>query len=224
MDQTVSPSSTEIASKLLQIKAIKLSPQNPFTWASGIKSPIYCDNRIVLSYPNIRRSVIQALRETAQGMGSFNMIAGVATAGIAHGALLAHAMDLPFVYVRSKAKGHGRQNRVEGELRGNERILVIEDLISTGGSCLEAVKVLRDRGCHVEGVLAIFSYGFARAQDAFAAADCPFQTLTNYQILVEEAVKSGYISAADQSSLQAWRKAPEKWGLSGQSNEYTIGN
>jgi len=212
MDQNNSSLSTEIASKLLQIKAIKLSPQNPFTWASGIKSPIYCDNRIVLSYPRVRHSVIEALQQSAHEMGTFNMIAGVATAGIAHGALLAHALDLPFVYVRSKTKGHGRQNRVEGELRGNERVLVVEDLISTGGSCLEAVKVIRDRGCQVEGVLAIFSYGFERAKNAFADAECPFNTLTNYDILVEEAIKSGYISVADQSSLQAWRKNPEEWG------------
>jgi len=212
MEQKNQQLSTEIALKLLQIKAIKLSPQNPFTWASGIKSPIYCDNRIVLSHPPIRRYVIEGLVQKAASFGDFNMVAGVATAGIAHGALLAHLMDLPFVYIRSKAKGHGRQNRVEGELRGNERVLVVEDLISTGGSCLEAVKVLRDRGCKVEGVLAIFSYGFEKAKNAFAEADCPFATLSNYEILVEEAVKSGYISSSDQLSLKEWRQSPESWG------------
>lgn len=212
MEQKINNLSTEVALKLLQIKAIKLSPQNPFTWASGIKSPIYCDNRVVLSYPPIRKDVIAGLKERASELGSFNMIAGVATAGIAHGALLADAMDLPFVYIRSKAKGHGRQNRVEGELRGNERVLVVEDLISTGGSCLEAVKVLRDRGCVVEGVIAIFTYGFERAQKAFAEANCPYLTLTNYDVLVAEAIKSGYISAEDELSLKKWCTAPESWG------------
>ncbi|MEM8909316.1 MAG: orotate phosphoribosyltransferase [Bacteroidota bacterium] len=211
MEQKINRLSTEIALKLLQIKAIKLSPQNPFTWASGIQSPIYCDNRVVLSHPLVRRSVIEALQEKATSFGFFNMVAGVATAGIAHGALLAHAMDLPFVYVRSKAKGHGRQNQIEGELRGNERVLVVEDLISTGGSCLDAVKVLRDQGCKIEGVLAIFTYGFDQAREAFAAANCPYTTLTNYDVLVEEAIKLGYISADNQSSLQKWRQAPREW-------------
>ncbi len=203
--------STELAKHLLQIKAIKLSPQNPFTWASGIKSPIYCDNRIVLSHPKVRTFVINSMVEKVKTFAPFDIIAGVATAGIPHGALLAHALDLPFIYIRSAAKGHGRQNRIEGELHGNEKVLVVEDLISTGGSCLEAVKVLQDKGCSVAGVLAIFTYGFSRAVDAFEAENCHFDTLTNYDILAEEAVKSGYIQAEDHTSLQNWRKSPENW-------------
>ena len=203
--------STELAKYLLQIKAIKLSPQNPFTWASGIKSPIYCDNRIILSHPKVRTFVINAMVEKAKNFAPFDIIAGVATAGIPHGALLANALNLPFIYIRGAAKGHGRQNRIEGELHGTERVLVIEDLISTGGSCLEAVKVLKDKGCSVTGVMAIFSYGFSRAVDAFNTENCRFETLTNYNILAEEAVKSGYIQSEDHLSLQNWRKSPETW-------------
>ena len=201
----------EVARKLLQIKAIKLSPQNPFTWASGMQSPIYCDNRVVLSYPLIRDFMVEAMVSKSKEFNAFNMIAGVATAGIAHGALLANALHQPFVYVRSKAKGHGRQNRIEGELRGNEKVLVVEDLISTGGSCLEAVQALRDQGCTIVGVIAIFTYGFESAKIAFSNADCPFHTLTNYNILLEEAVASGYINTEDQKSLEQWRKSPKEW-------------
>lgn len=211
MALTMKNTSTELAKHLLQIKAIKLSPQNPFTWASGIKSPIYCDNRIILSHPKVRTFVINAMVEKAKDFTPFDIIAGVATAGIPHGALLANALDLPFIYIRSAAKGHGRQNQIEGELHGTERVLVIEDLISTGGSCLDAVKVLKNKGCSVAGVLAIFSYGFSRAADAFAAEDCHFDTLTNYDILAEEAVKSDYIQSEDHLSLQNWRKSPETW-------------
>lgn len=205
--------STKLASDLLQIKAIKLSPQNPFTWASGIQSPIYCDNRMVLSHPAVRTAVIEAMVEKSKNFAPFDLVAGVATAGIPHGALLAHALNLPFVYIRSAAKGHGRQNRVEGALHGTERVLVIEDLISTGGSCLEAVKVLKDKGCSVAGVMAIFTYGFDRAKEAFAAENCPFDTLTNYDILIKEAARTGYINTDDQASLQEWRKSPDTWGV-----------
>ncbi len=200
-----------VAQKLLQIKAIKLSPQNPFTWASGMRSPVYCDNRIVLSYPKIRSYLIDCLTTTSQTFGNFNMVAGVATAGIAHGALLAAALDLPFVYVRSKSKGHGRLNLIEGELRGNERILVVEDLISTGGSSLKAVQALEDRGCQIAGVLAIFSYGFDRAKKAFEAEECTLKTLTNYEVLIREAVACEYISETDLENLEKWRQNPEQW-------------
>lgn len=203
--------STELARKLLQIKAIKLSPQNPFTWASGIQSPIYCDNRIVLSHPDVRSFVIDGMVTQSKSFAPFDIIAGVATAGIPHGALLANALNLPFIYIRGAAKGHGRKNRIEGSLQGTERVLVIEDLISTGGSCLEAVNVLKERGCTIAGVLAIFTYGFDRAVTAFEEASCPFETLTNYDILAKEAVKSGYISPEDRISLQNWRKSPETW-------------
>ncbi|MEM6726643.1 MAG: orotate phosphoribosyltransferase, partial [Bacteroidota bacterium] len=139
----------EVAQKLLQIKAIKLNPDQPFTWASGIQSPIYCDNRKTLSYPSIRKFLASCFAEKAKAFGTVNCIAGVATAGIAHGLLLAEALNLPFIYVRSKAKGHGMQNLIEGDVRGNERVLVVEDLISTGGSCIKAVEALEDYGCSV---------------------------------------------------------------------------
>ncbi len=202
---------SEIAKQLLQIKAIKLSPQNPYTWASGIQSPIYCDNRIVLSYPQSRKLVIKALAEKSKEFGNFNMVAGVATAGIAHGALLAADLDLPFVYVRSKAKGHGRQNLIEGQLRGNEKILVVEDLISTGGSSIKAVEALEMHGCNIAGVIAIFSYGFAKAHKAFEAADCYFDTLSNYDALLEEAIKIGYIDENQLETLKLWKLEPENW-------------
>lgn len=202
---------SEVAKNLLQIKAIKLSPQNPFTWASGLKSPIYCDNRVLLSYPTIRKQIKTYLVEKSSEFKPFNMVAGVATAGIAHGALLADALDLPFVYVRSKAKGHGRQNQIEGDLRGNERVLVVEDLISTGGSCLQAVEVLETVGCPIAGALAIFSYGFDKAKNAFSEADCTYATLSNYDALLDEALACSYINESDLATLQAWRKDPQAW-------------
>ncbi|MBK7408865.1 MAG: orotate phosphoribosyltransferase [Saprospirales bacterium] len=198
--------SAEVAKNLLQIKAIKLSPQSPFTWASGIQSPIYCDNRIVLSHPDIRDFVKFCLVEGSKTFSPFNAIAGVATAGIAHGILLADALGLPFSYVRSEAKGHGRKNQIEGEISGEEKILIVEDLISTGGSSLRVVDILREKGCEVIGVLAIFSYGFESAIQAFLEANCPLHTLTNYDVLIEEALKSHYISAADLQQLLSWRK------------------
>jgi len=201
----------DVASKLLQIKAIKLNPQNPFVWASGINSPIYCDNRIILSYPKTRSFVIEALAEKSKEFGHFDVIAGVATSGIAFGALLAEALELPFVYVRDKAKGHGRQNQIEGKLEKTQRVLVVEDLISTGGSCLKAVDALREYGCEVAGVVAIFSYGFESAKENFAYANCHFDTLTNYNELLKEAIKSEYINNSDMETLENWREAPQKW-------------
>ncbi|MCB9293617.1 MAG: orotate phosphoribosyltransferase [Lewinellaceae bacterium] len=203
---------SEVARRLLQINAIKLSPQNPFTWASGLRSPIYCDNRIVLSYPGIRRFIIDSFAQKAEAFKPFDTIAGVATAGIAHGALLAEQLALPFVYVRSKPKGHGRQNQVEGELRPGARALVIEDLISTGGSCLKAVEALREAGCQVSGVLAIFTYGFDEAAAAFRAAGCPFDTLSSYPVLLEEALREKYIGADELATLREWREDPGGWG------------
>lgn len=201
----------DVAAKLLQIKAIKLNPQNPFIWASGIHSPIYCDNRIILSYPKIRTFVVEGLVEKSKEFGSFDMIAGVATSGIAFGALVANQLDLPFVYVRDKAKGHGRQNQIEGKINGGERVLVVEDLISTGGSCLNAVHALKENGCEVAGVIAIFSYGFDEAREAFAVANCHYDTLTDYNTLLKEAIKSNYISSSDMETLENWRAAPQKW-------------
>ena len=204
-----------IARKLLQINAIKLNPQKPFTWASGMKSPIYCDNRTVLSYPAIRREVIDGFVSRSEAFRPFDLVAGVATAGIAHGVLLAERLDLPFVYVRSKAKAHGRQNQIEGFLRSGERALVIEDLISTGGSSLKAVEALREAGCPVAGVLAIFSYGFPEADAAFLAADCPFDTLSNYDALLQEAIDGNYIEQSDRQLLHEWRRAPGAWSEAG---------
>lgn len=200
-----------VARQLLQIKAIKLNPQNPFTWASGRRSPIYCDNRVVLSYPAIRREIIHHLASESQAFGEFDGVAGVATAGIAHGALLAEQLGLPFIYIRAKAKAHGRQNQIEGELQAGARYLVIEDLISTGGSSLQAVEALRAAGGKAVGVLALFTYGFPEAGAAFADADCPLRTLSHYGALLEEAVAAGYITADQQQLLSTWREDPVAW-------------
>lgn len=196
---------SEVARRLLQIKAIKLSPQNPFTWASGIQSPIYCDNRLVLSHPEIRNFIKQSLVEASKAFPSFDVVAGVATAGIAHGSLLADGLNYPFIYVRDKAKGHGRQNQIEGAFQAGQKVLVVEDLISTGGSALKAVDALRAAGAEVLGVIAIFSYGFEKAVEAFKAADCPFKTLSNYEVLIKEAVENEYISSEDLILLKNWR-------------------
>lgn len=202
----------EVARRLLEIRAVKLNPRDPFTWASGILSPIYCDNRVALSHPAVRTLLKNCLAEQARTFDAFDAVAGVATAGIAHGALLADKLDLPFAYVRSSAKDHGRRNLIEGELHAGQRVLVVEDLISTGGSCLAAAEALRDAGCTVVGVLAIFQYGFEKARTAFAAQNLPFATLTDYNTLVQEAAASGYIDTQDQQILQQWRENPEGWG------------
>jgi orotate phosphoribosyltransferase len=190
---------------LLQIKAIRLNPQNPFTWASGIKSPIYCDNRMILSYPTTRNFIKEKLAEKSKDFDTFDVVAGVATAGIAHGMLLADALNVPFIYVRDKAKGHGRQNQIEGDLKPNSRVLVVEDLISTGGSSLKAVDVLKEAGGEVIGVLAIFTYGFEKADQAFSNANCPLKTLSNYDALIPEAIENQYISDSDLNFLKSWR-------------------
>lgn len=200
-----------IALSLLQIKAIKLSPQNPFTWASGIKSPIYCDNRITLSYPEVRNEIQAALRDSLVHFGQIEAVSAVATAGIAHGAILADRTGLPFSYVRSSPKSHGRQNLIEGEIPVGKNVLVIEDLISTGGSSLEAVQVLKDSGCIVAGVLAIFDYGFDKAKQNFARYHCPYHTLTHYGELIRIAGETGYISPAEMEILNAWNQNPETW-------------
>ncbi len=203
--------SSEFVRQLLQIKAIKLNPQNPFTWASGIKSPVYCDNRIVLSFPEARKTAIKGLAALSKEFPAFDVVAGVATAGIPHGALLANELEKPFVYVRNKAKVHGRKNLIEGYLEANKKVLVVEDLISTGGSCLKAVEAIKHNDCEVVGVIALFSYGFERAKQAFKAANCSFKTISNYDKLIQEAVEAKYISAGDLESLRQWRKDPENW-------------
>jgi orotate phosphoribosyltransferase len=196
---------SEVAKQLLQIKAIKLSPQKPFTWASGILSPIYCDNRITLSHPDVRRLIKAGLEEKSKEFGNFDAVAGVATAGIAHGLMLAEALDLPFAYVRSKAKGHGRQNLIEGELAQGSKVLVVEDLISTGGSSLAAVEALREYGVDVVGVLALFTYNFEKAKNAFKEANCPLHTLTNYDVMIREALAIKFINLIDVDLLTTWR-------------------
>jgi orotate phosphoribosyltransferase len=203
-------SAKEIARELLRIRAVKLSPKTPFTWASGILSPIYCDNRIVLSHPSAREIVKNAFVEVSQTF-DFEVVAGVATAGIPHGALLADAIGKPFIYVRDKAKGHGRQNQIEGEVQAGQKVLVIEDLISTGGSSIKAVQALKEIGCEVVGTLAIFSYLFQEASAIFQAENVPLATLSNYDILLEEAVALQYIDANDLETLRAWRSNPKIW-------------
>jgi len=201
----------EIASHLLRIDAIKLRPKMPFTWASGIKSPIYCDNRISLTHPTTRNFVKESLAEKSKVFGEFTVVAGVATAGIAHGALLADALGLPFIYVRSKPKGHGRQNMIEGEVKGNENVLVVEDLISTGKSSIQACDALREVGCTVAGVISIFSYEFDMAKENFDNANIRSESLSGYSALLEEASKTGYIDAKEMDVLLEWRKDPKNW-------------
>jgi orotate phosphoribosyltransferase len=205
---------TEVARKLLQIKAIKLSPQKPFTWASGILSPIYCDNRLVLSHPAVRDFIIESFVQESKKYPEITAIAGVATAGVPHGALLADRLGLPFAYVRSKAKAHGRQNLIEGQLAAGSKVLVVEDLISTGGSALQAVNALKDYGVEVAAVVAIFSYEFQQAIDAFSEAACPFSCLSNYSVLLDEALNQGYIKADELTLLKKWRSAPKDWSPS----------
>ncbi len=202
---------SEVARLLLQINAIKLSPQNPFTWASGLRAPVYCDNRLIASYPAGRRTVVDGFVQKAAAFQPFDVVAGIATGGIPYGAWLADRLDLPFIYVRSKAKEHGRQNLVEGELPAGARVLVIEDLVSTGGSSLAAVQGIRAAGGEVVGVLAIFTYALEQATEAFRNANCPIDTLTHYPALLEAALQANYIQEADVQTLQQWRDNPVQW-------------
>lgn len=203
---------TIFAEKLLHIKAIKLQPENPFTWASGWKSPFYCDNRKTLSYPELRNFVkIELSRIVAEEFPECNAIAGVATGAIPQGALVADELHLPFVYVRSKPKDHGLENLIEGELRPGMKVVVIEDLISTGGSSLKAVDAIRRNGCEVIGMVASYTYGFDVAKKAFEEADVRLITLTNYEAVVKAAVASGYIQEDAVEVLDTWRKDPAHW-------------
>ncbi len=203
----------QVAEFLLQIKAIKLQPDNPFTWASGWKSPIYCDNRITLSHPTIRTYIRQKLTLVIQEeFGAIGCIAGVATAGIPQGALVAQELGLPFIYVRSKPKDHGTGSLIEGEVMPGKRVVVIEDLISTGKSSLQAVDALKTAGYEIAGLAAIFSYGFDVATENFKEAGCKFFTLSNYNALLKYAEENHYISAADSEILKEWRISPSTWG------------
>lgn len=203
---------SKVAEFLLQIKAVRLQPEEPFTWASGWKSPIYCDNRITLSYPRIRTFIRQELVKLIEAkFGRPDMIAGVATAAIAQGALVAEAMGLPFVYVRSSAKDHGRQNTIEGEVSEHMTAVVLEDLISTGGSSLKAVEELRNSGVIVKGLVSIFTYGFESANQNFKKAACPWYSLSNYDVLIRKATENGYISKQHLPLLQSWKQHPDTW-------------
>ncbi len=200
------------AEKLLKVKAIKLQPANPFTWASGWKSPFYCDNRKTLSYPALRSFVkLEIARLIQEQFGEVDAIAGVATGAIPQGALVADALNLPFVYVRSTPKDHGLENLIEGELRPGMKVVVVEDLISTGGSSLKAVDAIRRDGCVVIGMIAAFTYGFDVAVEAFKKADVNLMTLTNYESVLEAALETGYITEEDVDVLKTWRKDPAHW-------------
>ncbi len=203
---------SKVAEFLLQIKAVKLSPAQPFTWASGIKSPIYCDNRVTLSYPNIRTFIRQAYCEAIiDHFGKPDAIAGVATGGIAQGALVAEELGVPFIYVRSSAKEHGMGNQIEGYYEEGQKIVVIEDLISTGGSSLKAVDALREAKLDVKGLVAIFTYGFDLAHENFVNAECPYVTLSDYNTLVNLALATNRITENDMASLSDWRMDPKSW-------------
>lgn len=203
----------QLAEKLMSVKAIKLQPNNPFTWASGWKSPFYCDNRKTLSYPELRTFIKKELVNIAKAkFPEAEVIAGVATGAIAQGALVADEMNLPFVYVRSSPKDHGLENLVEGDLVPGAKVLVIEDLISTGGSSLKAVEALRKMGSNVVGMIASYTYGFDVAKEAFEKANVKLYTLTNYEAVLETALKIGYISKDQLPTLHEWRANPSEWG------------
>ncbi|MBN2214433.1 MAG: orotate phosphoribosyltransferase [Bacteroidales bacterium] len=201
-----------IAHLLLQNKSIKLNPAKPFQWTSGWKSPIYCDNRKTLSYPEIRDYIRnEFVNIIKKKFKDVEAIAGVATGAIAHGVLVADRMNLPFLYVRSSSKSHGLEKLIEGDVRKGQRIVVVEDLISTGSSSIRAVDALRNEGCQVLGMLAIFTYGLESSEERFRKADCRLITLSNYEVLLEQAIESGYISSEDLAILKKWRQDPENW-------------
>lgn len=203
----------QVAEKLLQINAIRLNVQTPFTWASGWKSPVYCDNRRILSYPVVREFIKSEMSNLVfETFPDAELLAGVATGGIAHGALVADQIKLPFAYVRAKAKGHGLGNRIEGVVEEGAQTVVIEDLISTGGSSLDACLALREAGAEVIGLVAVFTYGFPVAEEAFKRAGIPFYTLSNYPEMIEEAKSKGVVSEDQMETLAAWRQNPSEWG------------
>jgi orotate phosphoribosyltransferase len=200
------------AEKLLKVKAIKLQPTNPFTWASGWKSPFYCDNRKTLSYPDLRSFVkIETSRLILERFPEAEAVAGVATGAIPQGAMVADTLNMPFVYVRSKPKDHGLENLIEGELKPGTKVVVVEDLISTGGSSLKAVEAIRNYGCEVVGMVASYTYGFDVAEKAFKEAGVELVTLTNYEAVVAQALSTGYIKEEEVELLNQWRQAPSEW-------------
>ena len=202
----------QVSQNLLAIKAVFLSPNEPFTWASGIKSPIYCDNRLTMSFPKVRRLIAKGLAEKIKKQfPEVEVIAGTATAGIPHAAWVAEILDLPMVYIRSKAKDHGKGNQIEGQITPGQKMVVIEDLISTGGSVLEACQAAKREGADVLGVAAIFTYELPKGATNFNTAQLPLVTLTNYSTLIQTALEEGYISEADLALLTAWKHDPENW-------------
>lgn len=202
----------QVAQKLLKIKAVKLQPKNPFTWASGWKSPIYCDNRKTLSYPKIRSFIkIEISRLILEMYPDAEVIAGVATGAIAQGALVADALGLPFIYIRPTPKDHGLENLIEGDLKPGQKVVVIEDLVSTGGSSLKAVEAIRNDGSEVLGMIAIFSYSFPLSEHKFRAAKVKLTTLCDYETVLSEALATKYISQDDMATLQEWRENPSEW-------------
>jgi len=209
LDKGIAKKTAEL---LLQINAIKLEPENPFTWASGWKSPIYCDNRVMLSYPEIRNFVREEMAKQVENLyGKPDVIAGVATGAIGIGILVAEALGLPFIYVRPEPKSHGRQNQIEGYLEHGQNVVVIEDLISTGKSSLNAVKALKEQGAHVKGMVAIFTYGFPVATDNFKKEDVELHTLSDYDHLIEQASETHYIKESQLKTLLQWRIDPQQW-------------
>jgi len=211
--KSASENAANIAEYLLEIKAVKLQPSNPFTWSSGWKSPIYCDNRITLSYAEIRNYIKRAMAlEIGRQFPQCNALCGVATAGIAVGALVADEMNLPYSYCRPKPKEHGMKNQLEGRIEEGSNVVVVEDLISTGGSSIKVVDYLRSIGVNVIGMAAIFTYGFALADDNMQKANCPYFTLSSYKELLPAALRNGTIKEAELSTLNAWREDPSSWG------------
>ncbi|MBP3952094.1 orotate phosphoribosyltransferase [Bacillus suaedae] len=199
-----------IAKHLLDIEAVHLQPNDPFTWTSGMKSPIYCDNRLTLSYPAVRKDIVTAFTQLIEenNLNDVDVIAGTATAGIPHAALLAEKLELPMVYVRGSAKGHGKQNQIEGKIAKGQKVILVEDLISTGGSVIQAAEALRAAGAEVIAVVAIFTYEFQKATDAFKEANLQSYIITSYSTLLNVAKENGMIAAADVSKLSEWRKDP----------------
>ena len=209
----MSESEKKVAESLLKIKAIKLQPSEPFTWASGWKSPIYCDNRKTLSFPEIRTLVSDEFVKTVKAKyPQAEVIAGVATGAIAQGALVAQELGLPFIYVRSSPKDHGLGNLIEGDLKAGQKVVVIEDLISTGGSSLKAAEAVRAAGAEVLGMVAIFTYGFPVSENAFKEHKVELTTLSNYNAMIETAVATGYVKEEQVETLKEWRKSPDTWG------------
>jgi orotate phosphoribosyltransferase len=203
----------KIAGSLLEIGAVSLRPHEPFTWTSGIKSPIYCDNRLTMSFPAVRETIAEGFAAVIRSrFPDCEAVAGIATGGIPHAAWVAQNLGLPMLYVRDKAKGHGKTNQIEGRFTPGQKVVLIEDLISTGGSSLKAAVAVREAGCEVQGVVAIFTYQFARAAEAFQAENVPLYTLSNYTALIETALAIGKIQEKDVELLQSWRSNPQAYG------------